>query len=172
MKKIQSTLVARALVAATSAVANAQSTAAPQPGARSERVRSDSTHKRGRSGHARGMKGGEMRGAFRGLNLTDAQKTQLKAIHQKYQPQAKPLIESMRPAMQNARAARQRGDTAAARTAFAGTADARAKLQVLRTQERNEIRAILTPEQQKTFDANAASRKEHGAGRGKWAKKG
>ena len=169
MKKIQSTIVALALVAAAGAVANAQSTVAPQSGANSARVQHDSTFK-GRRGHARGEKRGEMRGDFRKLNLSDAQKAQMKAIHQKYQPQAKPLIESMRPAMDNARAARQRGDTAAARAAIAGTADARNKLLALREQERAEVRAILTPEQQKTFDANAASRKEHG--RGKWSKKG
>lgn len=170
MKKIQSTIVALALVAAAGAVANAQSTVAPQPGARSERAQNDSSF-RGRRGE-RGMKRRANRGEFAKLNLTDAQKSQIKAIHQKYQPQAKPLIESMRPAMDNARAARQRGDTAAARTAFNGTADARTKLQALREQERTEIRAVLTPEQQKTFDANAASRKEHGHGRGKWTKKG
>lgn len=169
MKKIHSTIVALALVAAAGAVANAQSTVAPQPDTRAPRAQHDTTFK-GRVGRGRGERNGEIRGAFRRLNLTDAQKSQMKAIHQKYQPQTKPLIESMRAAMDNGRAARQRGDTAAARTAIAGTADARSKLEALREQERAEVRAILTPEQQKTFDANAASRKEHG--RGRWSKRG
>lgn len=169
MKRIHSTIVALALVAAAGTAANAQGAVAPQSGTRAARVPHDSTFK-GRDGRGRGERIGEMRGAFRNLNLTDAQKSQIKAIHQKYQPQAKPLIDGMRPAMENARAARQRGDTAAARAAVAGTADARSKLQTLREQERAEVRAILTPEQQKTFDANAASRKEHR--RGKWSKKG
>jgi Spy/CpxP family protein refolding chaperone len=171
MNKIQSTIAALALVAATGAVAHAQTTTAPQQRSGAERVRSDSTWKRG---GPRGMKGGEMRGGFRGVNLSDAQKSQMKAIHAKYEPQAKPLMESMKPAMQNARAARQRGDTAAARAAFAGTADTRTKLQALRQQERNELRGILTAEQQKTLDANLANRKEHGhgRGRGKSAKQG
>jgi len=163
MTKIQSTIAALAMVTALGAVAQAQSTT----------VHSDSTWKRGRANGPRKMgRNGEMRGAFRGVTLTDAQKTQMKAIHQKYAAQSKPLMESMRPAMTDARAARQRGDTAAARAAFARTADTRAKFDALRQQERNEVRGILTADQQKAFDANLANRKEHGRGRGKGLKKG
>jgi Spy/CpxP family protein refolding chaperone len=171
MRRIQSAIVALALVAGVGAVAQAQTTSAP-PGASGERAGSDSTWKRGRGKGERGMRrGGEMRGAFRDLNLTDAQKTQMKAIRAKYAPQFKPLMESMKPAMTEARAARQRGDTAAARAAFARTADTRGKLEAIRERERNEVRGILTAEQQKTFDANLANRKEHGGhGRG-WDKK-
>jgi len=166
MTKIHSTIAALAMVTALGAVAQAQSTTVPGAG----RVHADSTWKRGRANGPR--RNGEMRGAFRGLTLTDAQKTQMKAIHQKYAAQSKPLMESMRPAMTDARAARQRGDTAAARAAFARTADTRAKFEALRQQERNEVRGILTADQQKAFDANLANRKEHGRGRGKGLKKG
>ena len=173
MTKIQTTIAALAMVTAFGAVAQAQSTTVPQPRAGGARVQSDSTWKRGRANGARKVgRNGGMRGAFRGVNLTDAQKTQMKAIHEKYAPQFKPLMESMRPAMTDARAARQRGDTAAARAAFARTADARSKVEALRLQERNELRGILTAEQQKAFDANLANRKEHGRGRGKGLKKG
>jgi Spy/CpxP family protein refolding chaperone len=169
MTKIQSTIAALAMVTALGAVAQAQSTTVPGAG----RVQSDSTWKRGRVNGPRKMgRNGEMRGAFRGVTLTDAQKTQMKAIHQKYAPQFKPLTESMRPAMTEARSARQRGDSAAARAAFARTADTRAKVEALRQQERNEVRGILTAEQQRAFDANLANRKEHGRGRGKGLKKG
>lgn len=41
----------------------------------------------GQRGHANGR--GRHAGPFRNLNLTDAQKAQLKAIHAKYQPQRK-----------------------------------------------------------------------------------
>ena len=169
MTKIQSTIAALAMVTALGAVAQAQSTTVPGAG----RVHSDSTWKRGRANGPRKMgRNGEMRGAFRGVTLTDAQKTQMKAIHQKYAAQSKPLMESMRPAMTEERSARQRGDTAAARAAFARTADTRAKFDALRQQERNEVRGILTADQQKAFDANLANRKEHGRGRGKGLKKG
>ena len=173
MTKIHTTLAALAMVTVLGAVAQAQSTTPAVPRAGSARVHSDSTWKRGRANGARNMgRNGEMRGAFRGVNLTDAQKTQMKAIQQKYAPQFKPLMESMRPAMTDARAARQRGDTAAARAAFARTADTRGKIDALRQQERNEVRGILTADQQKAFDANVANRKEHGRGRGKGLKKG
>ena len=165
MKKTHMTLAALAMVAVLGAVAHAQSTTAPESREGVARAHSDSTWKRGRTnGPRKRMGDGGMRGAFRGLNLTDAQKSQMKTIHQKYAPQFKPLMESMRPAMTDARAARQRGDTAAARAAFARTADTRTKIEALRQQERNEVRGILTADQQKTFDANAANRKEHGRG--------
>jgi P pilus assembly/Cpx signaling pathway, periplasmic inhibitor/zinc-resistance associated protein len=67
-------------------------------------------------GTARGHRGqGGERGLFRDLNLTDAQKTQIKAIHAKYQPQLKTAREQAKPYMDAARTARQKGDTATAR---------------------------------------------------------
>jgi Spy/CpxP family protein refolding chaperone len=66
---------------------------------------------------------------FRGVSLTDAEKTQLRAIHQKYAPQIK--------------TAHQSGDKATIRT--------------LRTQQLDEMRTVLTPDQQTTFDANRAA---------------
>jgi len=93
---------------------------------------------------------------------TDAQKAQIKAIHEKYKAQFQSYRESMKPAMEEAKAARQRGDTAAAKAAFAKTASTREQAQALRAQESAEIRAILTPDQQKTFDANVAKMKSRG----------
>ena len=66
---------------------------------------------------------------FKDVNLTDAERGQLKAIHQKYAPQMK--------------AARQSGDKATIRS--------------LRTQQLDEIRGVLTPDQQTKFDANRAA---------------
>ena len=173
MTKIHTTLAALAMVTVLGAVAQAQSTIQPAPRQGVAGVRSDSTWKRGRgNGERKRMGEGRMRGEFRGLNLTDAQKSQMKTIHQKYAPQFKPLMESMRPAMTEARSARQHGDTVAARAAFTRTADTRAKIDALRQQERNEVRGILTGDQQKAFDANVANRKEHGRGRGKGLKQG
>ena len=172
MTKTHTTLAALAMMTVLGAVAQAQSTTTPAPRQGVARVHSDSTWKRGRGQAGKRMGDGGMRGAFRGLNLTDAQKSQMKTIHQKYAPQFKPLMESMRPAMTDARSARQRGDTAAARAAFARTADTRARLEALRLQERNEVRGILTADQQKAFDSNVANRKEHGRGRGKGLKQG
>jgi protein CpxP len=94
---------------------------------------------------------------FRGITMTDAQRSQLKEIHAKYRPEAQSIRESMRPAFQEARAARQRGDTAAARAAWSRTSDARAKLRALHDQQLADVRAILTPEQRQQFDQNRAA---------------
>jgi len=66
---------------------------------------------------------------FKDVNLTSAEKTQLKAIHEKYAPQIK--------------TAHQSGDKATIRS--------------LRTQQLDEMRGVLTPDQQTTFDANRAA---------------
>lgn len=66
---------------------------------------------------------------FRGVNMTKDERAQVHTIHQKYATQIK--------------AARQSGDKATART--------------LRSQQLDEIRTVLTPDQQQTFDANRAA---------------
>lgn len=101
-----------------------------------------------------------MRGLFHGIALTDAEKASVKAVRQKYQPQLKSIFESMRPALKDARAARQRGDTAAARAALAKTRDQREQARKLMEQARQDVRAALTPEHQKQFDANVARLRE------------
>jgi len=129
--------------------------------------------------HRRGARpAGEMRGR-RGefgadLNLTDAQKAQIKAIHAKYKPQAEALRTQAKPYMEAARAARQKGDTAAFRSNMEKARQVMQGGQSLRTQEQAEIRAILTPDQQAKFDARAkamADRRAKG-GKGGWGKKG
>ena len=100
----------------------------------------------------RGPGGGEL---FKGITLTADQKTRLKDLRKAEKPN-----EQFRKAMEDARAARQRGDTAAAR----------AQMQTLRPQMEQQrerqfaaMRAILTPDQQKQFDANVATWKQHAA---------
>lgn len=66
---------------------------------------------------------------FKGVTLTDAEKAQLRTIHQKYAPEMQ--------------AARDSGDKATIRS--------------LRTQQLDEMRGVLTPDQQTTFDANRAA---------------
>jgi len=162
MTKIRSALFALVVAgtAGVAATAGAQSSA-PVTGQRIERSHADSARWKGRKARGERAERGD-RGALRGVKPTDAQKAQIKAIHDKYQAQFKSYRESMKPAMEEAKAARQRGDTAAARAAFAKTAGSREQAQALRSQESAEIRAILTPDQQKTFDANIAKMKARG----------
>ncbi len=94
------------------------------------------------------------------LNLTSAQRVQVKAIHAKYEPQIKAEREKMRPQMEAARAARAKGDTSAARADRANFRTAMAPMQQIHQQERVEIRAILTPAQQQKFDT-MKTRGEH-----------
>ena len=105
----------------------------------------------------RGMRRGRGGELFKNITLSDAQKARLKELRKSEKPNPE-----IRKAMQDARALRQKGDTAGAR----------AKMQALRPQmeEQRErqfaaIRAILTPDQQKQFDANVAEWKQHAAQR-------
>jgi Spy/CpxP family protein refolding chaperone len=113
---------------------------------------------RPRAGAARGGRAtGRMqpgRALLRGITLTDAQKQRMRAINEKYRTEGKSLRESMRPAMEEARAARQRGDTAAARQSFARTADQRRQFTALQERRVAEVRSVLTADQQRQFDAN------------------
>jgi len=116
------------------------------------------------------LRGGRGRaGLLRGITLSDAEKTRVKAIHAKYSTEAKALRESLRPVMQEARAARQKHDSAAVKAAWDRTAGDRQKLQALMQRERAEIRSALTPENQKVFDANAKTLEQR---RAKWSKNG
>jgi Spy/CpxP family protein refolding chaperone len=114
----------------------------------------------------RGPGGREGFGFGRDLNLTEAQKTQIKAIRQKYQPQNEAARTQAKPFIDAARAARQKGDTAAFRS---NMEKARQVGQTVRTQELAEIRNVLTPEQRTKFDAR---QKEMADRRGKGWHKG
>jgi Spy/CpxP family protein refolding chaperone len=112
----------------------------------------------------RGMRGGLGRGGLlRGITLSDAEKTQLNAIHAKYSAEAKSLRESLRPAMQDMRAARQKHDSAAVKATWDRTAGDRQKLQALMERQRAEIRTALSAEHRTQFDANAKAMEQRRA---------
>ena len=83
----------------------------------------------------RGGMGGML---LNGITLTDAQKNQVKTIREKYLPQQMELRKSAQ--------------------AVGGPPDeaTRAKMQDLQTKQAAEIRAVLTADQQATFDKNLA----------------
>jgi Spy/CpxP family protein refolding chaperone len=87
-------------------------------------------------------RGGGMGGMLlKDINLTDAQKAQIKTIREKYAPQQLELRKSVQ--------------------AVGGPPDeaTRAKMIDLQTKQAAEIRAILTADQQATFDKNLADQK-------------
>ncbi|MFN2565228.1 MAG: periplasmic heavy metal sensor [Gemmatimonadaceae bacterium] len=157
MSKIRSMMVGLLVVAGAAGVAEAQT---PQRD-REPRARREM----GRGGKDRHLGNRAMRGLLRGITLTDAEKTNLRAVGERYRSQFETIRRSMRPHLEAARAARQRGDTAAARAAFARTADERAQLETLTERVRVDARAALAPEHRAQFDANVARLKERLANR-------
>ncbi len=149
------TTMALAFGLALSAGAGALQAQAPAQGAR--RGSGEHGQFEGRRG------GGPERALLKGIKLSADQKAKLKTVFEQDRAQR----QANRPdsaTIAEIRAARQRGDTTAAR----------AKMQQLRAQmEKNheqriaQIRAILTPDQQKQFDANVAEMKQRMAQREK-----
>lgn len=138
-----------ALFAASEAIA--QAPARPDSAGRQGEMRRGQ-RPRGERGMRMGREG--MRGMLRGIELTQAQRDQVKTINEKYRAEFQTLRESLQPDMKAARDARQRGDTAAARAAWDRNSAGREKMQSLMERQRAELRGVLTAEQQKTFDAN------------------
>lgn len=159
MLSVRTLALGALMIVGVAGVSAAQSKTAPSRGPRSSEMQ-------GRRGPGRGEFG-------RDLNLTDAQKAQIKTIRAKYQPQNEALRTQAKPFMDAARAARQKGDTAAARSNMEKARQVMQGGQSIRTQENAEIRAILTPDQQAKFDARQKSMAERGkAGHKGWGKKG
>ncbi|MDB4899767.1 MAG: hypothetical protein JWN53_1575 [Gemmatimonadetes bacterium] len=157
MRKSRVTALVIAALVSTASFAQAQSSA---PNAPAER--------HGMGGGMMG-RGGRDRGLMKGLKLSDAEKAQLKSIHGKYAAEAKPLREALKPAMVDARAARQKGDTAGARAILQRNKGSVDQLKALHDREKTEIRAALSPENQKLFDANAQQMAQR---RADWEKNG
>ena len=158
MSTVRTLALGALMLVGVAGVSAAQSTATP-------RTRPDAgSYQRG---DRRGPGGRE--GFGRDLNLTDAQKAQIKAIRQKYQPQSEALRAQAKPYTDAARAARQKGDTVAFRSNMEKAHQVMQNAS-FRTQEQAEIRAILTPEQQAKFDARAKDRAQ--GGQKGWGHKG
>lgn len=89
----------------------------------------------------RGMRMQGMPRLLAGITLTETQKTRIRDIHLKYQPRQQALRDTAR---------------ANVMAGISNDSTTRLKVQQNALAERNEIRAVLTVEQQKTFDANVA----------------
>jgi len=104
---------------------------------------------------------------FKGITLSDAEKSNIKSVRAKYAPQMKALREQMKPQLKAARDARQRGDSAALKDLWQKSSAQREQAKQLMLAQQNDIRAALTPANQATFDANAAALKKRIAERAK-----
>jgi hypothetical protein len=97
------------------------------------------------------------RGLFRGIQLSDAEKTHLKAVREAYKPKVQELRNSFVTDRKALRELRQGGDTAAFRAQFKKTTETeRAQARTLLDAMRTDMRGALTAENQAKFDANAA----------------
>jgi Spy/CpxP family protein refolding chaperone len=132
-----------ALAIGTTSVVAAQAPQRPDS-ATSRQERGDGQERRGMDGGKRSGRLG--RALFRGIDLSDQQKQQVRTIHEKYRPQYQAL---RKPATADGQ--RQRPDSATM-----------AQFRTIAERERTEVRALLTAAQRTVFDQNLARMREHG----------
>ncbi|MFP5262589.1 MAG: Spy/CpxP family protein refolding chaperone [Blastocatellia bacterium] len=156
LSKIQTTAIAFVMAIAVAVpVATAQST--------------DDGAKRERHGqwHERGMRGdGRMMG-FGGLDLTDAQKAQMKQIRESHSQSVRPLMEQIRAKRQEIHQASEGGSFNEALVAQKLTeiAPLEAKLMGEQFRIRQEMLSVLTPEQKAKLDQSREHFKSRSAAR-------
>lgn len=134
-----------ALSSGAVSVASAQATQQPQAREHAERG---------------GWRGGPGRELLKGITLSPDQKAKLQEMRKAERSNAS--REQFRKEMADARAAWQRGDTAAAKAQMKTLHE---EMQKMQEQRVASIRSILTPDQQRTFDGNLAQWKERVAQR-------
>jgi Spy/CpxP family protein refolding chaperone len=144
VKSVRSLIVAGSLLLSAVAVVPAQQPTPtppvpPVPGARPRKM-------------VRPRRGKQFdKALLRGVTLSDTERTNLQAVRAKYAAQRQTLRMQLRTNAETARAARQRGDTAALRSIRGNVVSQR---KALAQAERNDVRSALTPANQTKFDAN------------------
>ena len=166
MSRLNAAALGAALLIGISGVAGAQAPGTQGPSVKAPGEKGMDGHRHRGGGRGEGMRGrrggpGFGRGFARDLNLTETQRTQIRAIHEKYRPRIQAIHEQFKSQSDAARALRQKGDTAGARAAFQRLrTDMQAKLQPIHQQQQAEIRNLLTAEQRTKFDAAQQRMKE------------
>lgn len=100
------------------------------------------------------------------LNLTDAQKSQLRAINEGFRANNKATFESSRALRQELREAKKANDTAKLEALKPQLEAQRTQMRQLREAHQAQIVAILTPEQRAQWEALKAEREQRRAQRG------
>lgn len=106
----------------------------------------------GRGGAALGVMA--QRQLFRGITLSDTQKTELQKVRQANQTRMQALAKSAQTDRQALRTARQNGDTVALNAARHRVRGLMNKRIALRGELQRNVRGVLTPDQRKVFDSN------------------
>jgi Spy/CpxP family protein refolding chaperone len=107
------------------------------------------------------------KGLLKDITLTDAQQTRVREVQQRFAEQRQQLMgdrQGRRP--QGDRQARQRPDSGTRPTWRDEREAIRGKMQQLMERQAADLRAVLTPEQQPTFDRNLTAMKQRLATRG------
>ena len=117
--------------------------------------------------HRHGMRGGDhMAGAsFRNLDLTDAQKTQMKQIRESHSQSLRPLMEQVHAKRQEIRQASESGtfNEALVTQKLSELAPLEAKLMGERSRVHQEMLSVLTADQKAKLEQAQAQRKAKGA---------
>lgn len=123
------------------------------------------THQFGRGHGGRGAMAGAM---FRNLDLTDAQKAQMKQIRETHSQTLRPLMQQIRAKRQEMRQASANGafDEATVTQKLNEIAPLEAKLMGEEFRTHQEMMAVLTPDQKTKLDQLRAQQKA------KWAERG
>jgi Spy/CpxP family protein refolding chaperone len=96
---------------------------------------------------------------LKGITLSAEQKSRLETLRASQRAKMEGSRDQFRTAMTEARAARERGDTASAN---AKMRDVRAQMNQHRDQQASAVRALLNSDQQRVFDTNLAEMKARG----------
>lgn len=156
--KIQTlALAGLAAIAMVTPVALAQSSVTEQDGGQ------QMSRKEGRGGKHRGHRGGRHGGRmFKGLNLTEAQKTSMKQIRLSFKERTKALHQELRAKRQEMRQASEGGtfNEALATQKLTESASLQAKLMGEKFKLHQEMLAVLTPEQKTQLEQKRAEFKQ------------
>jgi protein CpxP len=112
----------------------------------------------GHRGHGGGQMGEKLAAK---LNLSDAQKAQMKDLQKSFREQNKAFFESAKANREQFRAAKTANDTAKLESLKPVMESQHAQMKQLRDAQRENFRNILTAEQQAQLDAMKAQRKAH-----------
>jgi protein CpxP len=127
----------------------------------------------GRGGkHGRGARGGEFSERFaQKLNLTDAQKQQIKDVQQSFRDENKAFFDAARDTRRQIREAKEAGDTARLESLKATAKSQHAQMKQLRDAKMQRIEAVLTTEQRAQWQTLKAERQAKRAERGQHRRK-
>ena len=115
---------------------------------------------KGWGGGHRGHRGAMSEKLAQKLNLTDAQKQQIRDLSKAFRQDNKAFFESARQTRQELRAAKEANDTAKLNSLKPTVESQKAQFKQLRDAQDAKILSILTPDQQTQFKALQAKRAE------------